>query len=188
MAIRKVARLGNPILRQQARDLSVEEIFSRETQELIQDLRDTQAENGGIGIAAPQIDVPLRVAIIEFSESSARYPGMGAQPLTVLINARITVLDSTEQTYWEGCLSVPGLRGRVSRPRKVRVDYLDERSHAQSIVAEGFLAAVFQHELDHLDGVLFVDRVKTTPGATELAFSEEYQRFIADPESVKALD
>ncbi|MBU6375459.1 MAG: peptide deformylase [Bdellovibrionales bacterium] len=184
MAIRKVARLGNPVLRKKTRTLSPDEIRSPEIQHLIQDLRDTQAEYGGIGIAAPQIEVPLRVAILEFSESSARYPGMGAHPLTVFINAKVTVLDSHEQSFWEGCLSVPGLRGKVSRPRKIRVDYLDENAEPCSITAEGFLATVFQHELDHLDGVLFIDRIKTAPGATELAFTEEYQRFHAGSSSL----
>ena len=179
MAIRKVVRLGNPVLRQQTRALSSDEIRSPKIQQLIQDLRDTQVEYGGIGIAAPQIEVPLRVAIIEFSESSSRYPGMGAQPLTVFINSKVTVLDSNEQSFWEGCLSVPGIRGKVSRPQKIRVDYLDENAEPRSITAEGFLATVFQHELDHLDGVLFIDRVKTAPGTTELAFNEEYQQFHA---------
>jgi peptide deformylase len=177
MAIRKVARLGHPILRQKTRELSTDEIRSPEIQRLIQDLRDTQAEYGGIGIAAPQVHESVRVAIIEFDAGSARYPDMGSQPLTVFINARVSVLDAQEQTYWEGCLSVPGLRGKVSRPRKVRVDYLDETATPRSLVAEGFLATVFQHELDHLDGVLFVDRVETRPGATALSFTEEYQRF-----------
>jgi peptide deformylase len=177
MAIRKVARLGHPILRRKTRELSIDEIHSPEIQRLIQDLRDTQAEYGGIGIAAPQVHESVRVAIIEFDGENGRYPDMGSQPLTVFINAKVSVLDSQEQTNWEGCLSVPGLRGRVSRPRKIRVDYLDETGAAKSLVAEGFLATVFQHELDHLDGVLFVDRVETRPGATALSFTEEYQRF-----------
>jgi len=177
MAIRKVARLGHPVLRQKTRELTSEEIHSPEIQRLIQDLRDTQAEYGGIGIAAPQIHESVRVAIIEFDGTNVRYRDTGSQPLTVFINAKVTVLDSHEQTYWEGCLSVPGLRGQVSRPRKIRVDYLDETGSERSLVAEGFLATAFQHELDHLDGVLFVDRVMTAPGLTALSFTEEYQRF-----------
>jgi len=143
----------------------------------IEDLSDTQQHLGGIGIAAPQIGISLRIAIIEFDQSSSRYPGMGNLPRTIFINSVLTVLDETSQTYWEGCLSVPGIRGRVSRPRKVRVDYLNEMGAPQSLVAEGFLATVLQHELDHLDGVLFVDRVRQGLGETELAYLDEYQEF-----------
>lgn len=178
MAIRKIARLGNPVLRQPGKDLTVEEIGSAAFKQLIQDMVDTMKEYGGIGIAAPQIHESLQAAIIEFDSDSSRYPGMGDQPLTILVNPKLTVLDPTEQGYWEGCLSVPELRGFVNRPRKVRVDYLDENAKPRSIVAEDFLATVFQHELDHLSGVLFIDRLATEPGKTQLAFVEEYKRFI----------
>ena len=89
-------------------------------------------------------------------------------PLSVLINPKITVLDETLQGFWEGCLSVPELRGLVYRPRKIRVDFWDLSAEPRSIVAEGFLATVFQHELDHLDGVIYIDRVKTEPGKNVL--------------------
>ena len=121
---------------------------------------------GGIGIAAPQIGEPLRAAVIEISSVSNRYPGMQPFPLTLFINPRIVVVDATEQGFWEGCLSVPGLRGYVLRPRGVRVEYLDAAGSSRSLLAEGFLATVVQHELDHLDGVLFVDRVRDTKRLT----------------------
>ena len=92
----------------------------------------------------------------------------------MLFNARVTVLDDTPSGFWEGCLSVPGLRGYVERPAKIRIDYLDEAAEAQQIVAENFLATVCQHELDHLDGVLYVDRI-TDP--RRFAFLEEYARY-----------
>lgn len=177
MAIRKVARLGHPILRQKARDLTPEEICSPEIQRLIEDMIETMQEYGGIGLAAPQVHEPIRLALIEFSDDSDRYPDMGAQPLTVVANPKTTVLDPAPQAFWEGCLSVPGLRGLVSRPRKVRIDFLDAQGNPQSVEAEDFLATVFQHELDHLDGVLYIDRIVTAPGETRLAFNEEYQKY-----------
>lgn len=174
MAIRKVARMGHPVLRQVARDLTLDEIRSPETKRLVQDMIETMHEYGGIGLAAPQIHESIQLAVIEFSDESSRYPDMGAQPLSVFINPKITVLDATEQGFWEGCLSVPELRGLVHRPRKIRVDYLDLDAKWKSLEAEGFLATVFQHELDHLAGKLFIDRLKDT---SKLAFSEEYQRY-----------
>jgi len=174
VAIRKVARMGHPVLRRKARDLSKQEILSPEMGRLIEDMVDTMHEYGGIGLAAPQIHESIQLAILEFGEDNARYPDMGDQPLLVVINPKITVLDKKEQSFWEGCLSVPELRGLVHRPRKIKVDFLDRQAKPQSIEAEGFLATVFQHELDHLAGALFVDRIKDM---TKLAFMEEYQRY-----------
>ncbi len=177
MAIRKVARLGHPVLRQKARELTISEIGSPEIGRLVADLMDTMAEYGGIGLAAPQVHESVRLALIGFDGGSRRYPGMGEQPLQALINPKVTVLDPTRQGFWEGCLSVPGLKGLVFRPRRIRIDFLDLRAEARSIEAEGFAATVFQHELDHLDGVLFVDRVEGGLGDRKLAFQEEYERY-----------
>ncbi len=139
---------------------------------------ETMKEVGGIGLAAPQIHESLQLAVIEFKGDNARYPGMGDQPLTVIINPKITVLDPTEQSFWEGCLSVPELRGLVYRPRKVQVDFLDGNGSPKQLIAEDFLATVVQHELDHLSGALFVDRLRNEPGKTPLAFLEEYRKHI----------
>ena len=177
MPVRSVLRLGHPLLRQKARDLTPQEIQAPATRALIQDLIDTQKASGGIGIAAPQIGESLRLAVIEFDRTHSRYQGMGELSRTILINARITVLDPTPQTFWEGCLSVPGLRGQVTRPSHIRVEYLDETATPRSTEAKGFVATVFQHELDHLDGVLFVDRIENSPGATPLAFTQEFEEF-----------
>ena len=177
MAIRKVARMGHPILRKKARELSKSEILSEATRNLVRDMVETMNEYGGIGIAAPQIHEALSIAIIDYQEE-----GLSDQPLTVVINPKITVLDSTEQGNWEGCLSVPELRGLVYRPRKVQIDFLDLKAQPQTIVAEDFLATVFQHELDHLFGVLFVDRVRFEPGKSPIAFTEEYSRYHAPEE------
>src|SRR3990167_3032759 len=151
MAIRKVARMGNPVLRQKARDLTPGEIQNPEVQRLIDDMVETMREYDGVGLAAPQVHEPVRISVVEFE---------GGQGLTVYINPRVTVLDPTEEGLWEGCLSVPGLKGWVTRPGKIRVEYLDRDAKPVTITAEGFLATVLQHEFDHLDGVLYVDRIK----------------------------
>ncbi len=174
MAIRKVARLGHPVLRQVGRELTLGEIRSPEIQRLVQDMIETMEEYGGIGLAAPQVHESLQLAIIGYEDENARYPDHGKQPLTVVINPKITVLDPAEQAFWEGCLSIPELRGLVHRPCKIRVDFLDLQGLQRSIVAEDFLATVFQHELDHLQGKLFVDRIKDT---TKFAFLDEYQKY-----------
>ena len=131
-------------------------------------------EYGGVGLAAPQVHEPVRLALIEFEQDNERYEVGQEQPLLVVFNTRVTVLDETPSGFWEGCLSVPGLRGYVERPSKVKIDYLDEQAEPQQLVAEGFLATVCQHELDHLDGVLYVDRIADP---TRFAFNEEYARF-----------
>jgi len=174
MAILKVARMGHPALREKCRALTPDEICSQETAALVENMLATMAEYGGVGLAAPQVHEPLRLALIEFSEDSGRYRLEQAQPLLVVFNARVTVLDDAPSGFWEGCLSVPGLRGYVERPSKIRVDYLDMDAREQSITAEGFLATVLQHELDHLDGVLYIDRIVDP---SKLAFLEEYGRY-----------
>lgn len=172
MAIRKVARMGHPVLRKVARELTTKEIRSEETRRLIQDMIETMREYGGIGIAAPQVHESVQVALIEIPEDPD--DAEEGQRLTVFINPKIKVLDSTGQAFWEGCLSVPELRGLVVRPRKVEVSYLDREGNPKTIVGEGFLATVLQHELDHLQGVLFVDRIQDTK---KLAFLDEYQKY-----------
>jgi peptide deformylase len=195
MSIRKVARMGHPVLREPVRELSLKEIQSEWFDRLLEDMVDTMEEYGGIGLAAPQIHESVAVAVIDFEGDNPRYAeqtgdpatngdGMKAMPLSVFINPKITVLDKTEQGFWEGCLSVPELRGLVFRPRKIRVDYLDRDGKKRSVVAEDFLATVFQHELDHLAGVLFVDRIRYEPGKSPVSFLEEYGKYhVPHPES-----
>ncbi|MFT4571074.1 MAG: peptide deformylase [Hyphomicrobiaceae bacterium] len=179
MSIHEVATIGNPILRAQAREIVASEIGSPELRQLVVDMVETMHAMDGIGLAAPQISVPLQLAVIEMSPESERYPDIDSLPLTVFINPRITVLDETEQEFWEGCLSVPNLRGVVPRPRKVRVDFMGLEGQASSLTAEGFVATVLQHELDHLQGVLFLDRM---PDITRLATVEDFARFWANDE------
>jgi peptide deformylase len=171
--------MGHPVLRRPADPLDPAVIGSEPLARLIADMIDTLHDYGGIGLAAPQIGEPLRLAIVEIPESGSRYGELEGMPLTVFINPEITVLDPETAGFWEGCLSVPGLRGFVERPQQIRVDYLDIAGEAQSLELAGFLATVFQHEFDHLDGKLYIDRITDT---RLLAFEEEFMRYLAPRE------
>ena len=162
--------MGNPVLREIAEDFSPKEILSEETQSLVEDMWDSMEAAGGIGLAAPQIGISKQLAVIRLQEQSERYPDMKDSEDFVIFNPKITVLDETEQGFWEGCLSIPGLRGYVERPRNIRVDYLDEDAKPKSIEIDEFLATVFQHEIDHLIGRLYVDRMKDI---TTLTYEDE---------------
>ena len=162
--------MGNPLLRVEAKPFTLEEILSEETEILLRDMWDSLEEAGGIGLAAPQIGISKQLAVIKLSEESDRYPDMETTEPYVIFNPQITVLDKEVQGFWEGCLSVPGLRGYVERPRKVRIDYLDENADERTIEVEDFLATVFQHELDHLIGMLYVDRMEDV---STLMFEDE---------------
>ena len=170
MGIQTVLKMGNPMLREMASEFSKEEILHEDTKELLVDMWETLDFAGGIGLAAPQIGVSKKLAVIKLSEDSDRYPDMETTEPYVIFNPQITVLDKEIQGFWEGCLSVPGLRGYVERPRKVRIDYLDENSSERTIQVEDFLATVFQHELDHLIGMLYVDRMEDV---STLMFEDE---------------
>ncbi len=176
MAIKKVLRMGHPILRLKAAPLGREEILSQETQQLFQDMLDTMKAEEGIGIAAPQIGVSKQVALIGIAKDNSRYPEAPEYDLLFVINPVIKVLDEQREGYWEGCLSVPGLRGFVERPRKIQVDFDDAEGESRSLVAEGFMATVFQHEIDHLAGTLYIDKV-TDP--TKLSYLEEFAEYLA---------
>lgn len=193
MPIHKVARMGHPVLREKAKHISPKDIKSDEIQQLIQDLIDTMEEYGGIGIAAPQIHISKSIAIIRMETDSEKYKSdinIGAavgkykdangDPIAVFINPVIKVLDEKRQEFWEGCLSVPGLRGLVARPRKVSVEYLDENAEKQKIIVDEFSATVVQHELDHLQGTLYVDRIQDK---TKLMFEEEYMKYAASDDA-----
>lgn len=174
--IRPICRMGNPILRKKAEVISKDYLLSDDFARLLEDLKDSMKHYGGIGIAAPQIGVDLQVAIIELNGIN-RYGQEINLPLTAFINPEITYLTHEEQGFWEGCLSIPGLRGYVERPKKVKVNYINTKGEAQEIIAEGFLATVLQHELDHLQGVLYIDRIKDPK---LLSYQEEFEQFIAE--------
>jgi len=164
--IRDVLRMGDPRLWQVSVPVKT---FGTELQLLLQDMRDTMAHLNGAGLAAPQIGVGLRVVI--FGETAnSRYPDVEEVPQTVLINPEITPLTGEEEEAWEGCLSVPGMRGVVPRWQQVRYQGFDEKGRPFSREVAGFHARVVQHECDHLDGVLYPMRIRDF---TRFGFIEE---------------
>jgi peptide deformylase len=173
--VREVVAIGDPVLRERARELSPQEIGSAEIQELIDDLIETKRATHGAGIAANQVGVPVRVAIVEVEEGNPRYPYKPPEPLTVLINPSLEPVGEETIEINEGCLSVPDLRGDLPRHRAVQVRYLDREGNEHTDVKRGLTAGTFQHEVDHLDGTLFVDRADPRTFATWSQF-ERHQR------------
>ena len=174
MAVREILKLGNPNLRQRAKDYSSELIGSDIFFQIVTDLRDSLHQSGGIGLAAPQIDIPFRILVIEIPNTSTRYGEIQPLPFEVFVNPVISVIDHKKQGFWEGCLSVPEMMGYVERPRKIKVDYLSGTGEDKSAFFEDFLATVFQHEVDHLDGVFFTDRLTST---VAFGFIDELQAY-----------
>ena len=177
MTIRQILRMGHPNLRRVASPVDVERIATPDMEWLLQDMADTLKDAGGIGLAAPQIDEDLRLAIIEVPGGPSRYGKIEAMPLTVFFNPVIEVLDEQCAGYWEGCLSIPGLRGFVERPQHIRVTYTNETRHTEQLELRGFLATVMQHEFDHLDGRLYIDRMTDH---TQLSFEDEWLEHHSD--------
>lgn len=175
MPVKDIIRMGHPTLRKVAPPYPEAEIGSDDFQVLVADLKDTLAATGrGIGLAAPQIDVSYRVALIDIPGPNTRYGPVTPMPSTIYVNPSITVINESVAGYWEGCLSVPQMMGYVERPQHIRVDFLDVDGQSQSVELTGFLATVFQHEFDHLDGVLYVDRLKDTK---LFSFDEEFASY-----------
>jgi peptide deformylase len=164
--IREVLRMGDPRLWQKS--LPVSQFDTKELNELLQDMRDTMAHLNGAGLAAPQIGVGLRVVIFGV-KSNPRYPGIEDVPDTVLINPVLTPLADELEEGWEGCLSVPGMRGWVPRFRRLRYSGFDEHGKPFERQVEDFHARVVQHEVDHLDGVLYPMRIRDL---TRFGFNE----------------
>jgi peptide deformylase len=173
MSILKVARMGHPVLRARARALDKSEIRSAAVQKLIDDMMDTMAEYHGVGLAAPQVHESLRlfVAALDAKEDEGE-----DEPPIAIINPEITIVGADVVDDWEGCLSIPEIRGRVSRARVIRVRAYDRRGDRIELHAHDFPARVIQHETDHLDGVLFFDRMKSFE---TLTFLDEYSRYWA---------
>lgn len=157
MTVRTLLRMGDPRLLETARPVA--EFGTAELDELIRDMFDTMADAGGVGLAAPQIGVGLRVVIFGF-DSSERYPEAEPVPMTILLNPVVTPLTEEEELGFEGCLSVPGLRGEVPRFRRIRYQGFDPRGGAIDRTVEGFHARVVQHECDHLLGMLYPMRMR----------------------------
>ncbi len=156
MAIRPVLKMGAPLLRRVAAPVTR---FDDELRALIADLDDTMRALSGAGIAAPQIGVSVRVVIFELKDNP-RYPHITPVPYTVLVNPLVTPLTAEQDEGWEGCLSVPGMRGLVPRHRRVHYRGFDQHGAPVDRTVEGFHARVVQHEVDHLDGILFPQRVR----------------------------
>jgi len=159
VSVREILTVGDPLLRKPARELSVEELLAPETQQLIDDMIETMRAAGGAGLAANQIGELVRIAVIEV-DNNRRYPYKPPIPLTVIVNPEIEPVGAETVEINEGCLSVPGLRGVVDRHLSVRVSYLDRNGQPLFDTRRGLTAGTFQHEVDHLNGVLFLDRVR----------------------------
>lgn len=172
MPVREVLRMGHPVLRDKAKP--VERVATDELRRLVADMKETMAAKNGAGLAAPQIGVGSRVVIFGV-QKNPRYPDAEEVPFTVLVNPKITMLTREVENDWEGCLSVPGMRGVVPRYTKLRYTGTDEEGNPIDRVAEGFHARVVQHECDHLDGILYPQRMTdmSTFGFTAELFPDE---------------
>jgi peptide deformylase len=176
MSILKVARMGHPVLRTPARVLDRTAIRTPPVQRLIDDMIETMEEYHGIGLAAPQVHESVRIFIAGLEEA----PDGEAEPAIVpvpFINPEIVPLGSEQVTDWEGCLSIPDIRGQVPRHRRVRVRALDREGRAVELELDDFPARVVQHESDHLDGILFFDRMASLDSLT---FMDEFSKYWRD--------
>ena len=178
MAIRKVSQMGHPVLRQRAVEIPPAQMQSAQMQRLVEDMIETMIDYEGIGLAAPQVFEPLRLIVL--GDPAADPQDEAAIPLTVLFNPQFTARSSEHLDGWEGCLSIPQLRGVVPRTAAVAVRGYDREGRAVAMEAEGLCARVLQHEIDHLDGVLFPDRMADLQ---TLTFLEEYQRYWLDAQA-----
>jgi peptide deformylase len=174
--ILKVSRLGHPVLRTPTKPVNPDVIITADFQRLLDDMVETMHEYNGVGLAAPQIHLSLQVAVLEV-ENHPRYPEMPQVPLTFLINPQVEVLDSTTIEDWEGCLSIPEMRGIAPRYRQLRVRALGRHGEELDFVANDFHARVIQHETDHLKGEVYLDRMKSMRSLSHVA---EWQRFVLE--------
>lgn len=168
MAILKVARLGHPVLRQKAEDIDAEDIREGKLRDLVEDMHETMHEYEGVGLAGPQIHLPLRIFVFEVEEKVAKRRGIPKLDAGVMFNASYEPIGKETITDWEGCLSVPLLGGEVPRYKRVKVRGLDHNGKAVEIELEGFPARIFQHEIDHTLGHVYLDRM---PDLTTLGYT-----------------
>lgn len=173
MTLLKIAHVGHPILRERSREVARAELASPEIQRFIDDLVETMRDANGAGLAAPQVHFPVRICAVEVGENP-RYPYLPKVPLTILVNPKVHVV--TEETFenYEGCLSVPNLRGIVHRFAEIELTYWDREGTEHTKKIRGLTAGTFQHEIDHLDGKLFLDRIEDT---TTLTTWTDFERF-----------
>jgi peptide deformylase len=176
VSVREIVAIGDPVLRERAREVSLEELRSAEMQELIDDLIETRRAANGAGLAANQVGVAVRIAVAEIEGINPRYPYKPPIPLTVIVNPTIEPLDDELFEVNEGCLSVHQLRGELVRHVSIRLRYLDRGGTEHEETKRGLTAGTFQHEVDHLDGILFVDRADPRT----LSTWEQFERFHRD--------
>jgi peptide deformylase len=174
MSLLKIARLGHPVLRQVATPVENAELKSAAFSQFVDDMIDTMRESDGVGLAAPQVYAPKRVVIVEVKGPHPRYPNQPEVPLTVLVNPVVVWHSQEKEDDWEGCLSIPDLRGRVPRWQSLQIKALDRIGVPIELKVSGFFARVIQHELDHLDGVMFLDRMTDLQTLTHL---REFQKY-----------
>jgi len=170
MSILKVARIAHPVLRSPAKPVPKAAFRDRLFQKLIDDMRETMYEYEGVGLAAPQVHEGLRLAVIEVPGSDER--ARAEVPFLVLVNPVVTPLGDERETGWEGCLSIPDLRGLVPRLKRLKLDALDRDGKPYSLEAQDFFARVVQHECDHLDGNVYIDRM---PDMRSLTLIKEFE-------------
>ncbi len=181
MTILKIAKMGHPVLRTPAEPIKPAEISSTEVQTLIEHMIATMEDYDGIGLAAPQIHVSKQLFVAEVPQS--RKSDIQELPLTVMINPEVTPDKEDKVLVWEGCLSIPGIRGLVPRYNQITVAYLDHKGQKKTLKASGFLAAVIQHETDHLNGTLFLDRMDSK---APLSFTDEWMKYWGEVQDVQA--
>jgi peptide deformylase len=157
VSVREIVEIGDPVLRERAREIDAEELASPAIQTLIDDMIETMRAAGGAGLAANQVGETVRVAVAEV-DRNPRYPYKPPIPLTVFVNPLLEPVDDDVELINEGCLSIPGIRGELSRSTRVRIRYMDRDANELEELKLGLTAGTFQHEVDHLDGILFVDR------------------------------
>jgi peptide deformylase len=181
--ILKTRTLGEPVLRERARPLETKELLLKETQELIASMRETMRDAPGVGLAAPQVGLPLQLAVIEDREEygKALGPERAAErerkpvPFHVIVNPVLTLESDPDVEFFEGCLSLPGYTAVVPRARRVRVECLDHHGKPRVIQASGWYARILQHEIDHLLGILYVDRMRTSTLSTLDNFTRHWK-------------
>jgi peptide deformylase len=172
MAIRSITKMGHPVLRERAREVTADELRSPKVQQLLDDMVETMRDASGVGLAAPQVHEGLRLITVEVQ--SGGEDDEGGVPLQILANPRIVRASKEGYVDWEGCLSIPDIRGMVPRHVAVEVEGWDRHGRPVRLQAEGFFARVLQHEIDHLDGILYFDRME---GFKTLTYIEEFEKY-----------
>jgi peptide deformylase len=175
MALLKIAKLGNPVLRQVAKPVKLNELVNPDSglQELIDDMIETMHHEGGVGLAAPQVNSSIQIVVLEYAENE-RYPNEVSIPLTVLVNPVLSEYSKETKEGWESCLSLVDFRGLVPRSTNITLDAYDRQGNKIHKTVSGFEAVVLQHEIDHLKGFVFIDRMKDFK---QLSYQEEFEEF-----------